>query len=339
MRRKSIFAAALTAGVVAVAALASSAQAAVEIKTTGCWQRNHDYIQAFFKGFIEPLNARNGPVKIKYIGGTEVTPFQKQGQSLKRGLVDMIFCAGAYYGGTMAEARLTGAQNKSLEEIHANGGWQLLQEAWGKGLNAHILAWSFFGGQKFYVYTLFKPKLSTKTGIDLTGVKMRATGLYKAFLKAMGATPIVISPSEVYTGLERGVVEGMAWPWGSISKYGWQKFLKYRIKPAFFGASVLTTINLNKWKSLNKAERDELEAQARAFEKAGDQIIIDKGIKDDEKLKEAGVKDLELQGAVRKAYLRTIYGAKWAENDSFRGKFHVDYDKLKADLYDPSKFE
>jgi TRAP-type transport system periplasmic protein len=332
MLKKYLF----TTATIAAIAIASPVQA-VEIKTTGCWQRNHDYIEGFHKGFVEPLNAKKGAVTIKYLGGPEVTPFQKQGQSLQRGLVDLIICAAAYYGGTMAEARIPGAQNKPIEEIRSNGGWELMQEAWGKGLNSRILAWTHFKGQKFYLYTRFKPKESTKTGVDLSGMKMRATSLYKAFLTAMGATPIVISPSEVYTGLERGVVDGMAWPWGSISTYGWQKFLKYRIKPDFFGASVITAINLDKWKSLSKAERDLIEAQAREYEKIADEVVVAKGMKDDEALKKAGVQDIELTGEAGKAYVRTIYEAKWAENDSYRSKFNVDYDKLKAALYEPVK--
>ena len=88
----------------------------------------------------------------------------------------------------------------------------MMQAAWGKGLNSRILAWGYFGGQKFYIYTLKKPKINPQSGIDLTGVKMRSTGLYNALLKTMGATPITVSPSDVYASLERGVVGGLAWP-------------------------------------------------------------------------------------------------------------------------------
>ncbi len=119
--------------------------------------------------------------------------------------------------------------------LHGWGG-MALPEAWGKGLNAHILAWTHFKGQKFHVYTRFKPKFSEKTGLDLTGFKMRSTGLYNALFKAMGATTVNMNPSDLYTGLERGVVVGMAWPWGSVAKYGWQRFLRYRIEPGFYGA-------------------------------------------------------------------------------------------------------
>jgi TRAP-type C4-dicarboxylate transport system substrate-binding protein len=56
-------------------------------------------------------------------------------------------------------------------------------------------------------------------------MKIRSTGLYNPFLVAMGATTIVMAPGDVYAGLERKVVDGLAWPWGSIAKYGWQRFL------------------------------------------------------------------------------------------------------------------
>lgn len=305
------------------------------IKATACFIRTHDYVQAFHDGFVKPLNKAKTGLKLKYLGGTEVIPRKKQAGAVRRGLVDMIFCPGAYYGGELAAARLPGAHNRSLEEIRANGGWDMMQEAWGKGLNSRILAWTHFKGQKFFVYTRFKPKLSTKTGLDLTGVKMRSTGLYKAFMRAMGATPIVISPGDVYSSLERGLVQGIAWPWGSIRRYGWEKFLKYRIEPSFFGATMLLLINRDKYNSLTKAQRDQLETQARAYEKYADAAIVKTGHVDDEVIMKAGIKAIKLTGKVKEAYIRTIYEAKWAENDS--KKYNVDYKKLKAKLYDPNK--
>ena len=120
---------------------------------------------------------------------------------------------------------------------------------------------------------------------------------------------------------------------GSIGKYGWERFLKYRVKPKFFGASMPLIINLEKWKSLSKEQQDLLTNQAAILEKDGAAVIIKKGKEDDAKLAKAGVKDIELTGAVRKAYLRTIYGAKWAQNDKLKNT--VDYKKLKSLLYTP----
>jgi TRAP-type C4-dicarboxylate transport system substrate-binding protein len=331
MSHKSTLAIVAGAATFAVASIAQAAP--VTLKVTTCLARNHDYTQAFMQTFVEPLNAKKADVRLAYLGGPEVTPFKEQASALKRGLVDMILCPGAYYGGLFGEARIPGAQNVSIEEMRKNGAWDMMEQAWNANANAHILGWVFSEGQIFYTYFLVKPKESTKTGLDLTGLKIRSTGLYNPFLVAMGATTIVMAPGDVYAGLQRGVVDGLAWPWGSVAKYGWQKFLKYRVTPDFFGPSQPLLVNLDKWKSLSKEQQDMLTKQARDFERDGGAIVVKKGKEDDEKLKQAGVEDIDLTGAVRAAYLKTIYDAKWAQNDSL--SYTVDYKKLKSLLYKP----
>ena len=313
-------------------AMASSSAQSSTVKVSTCQQRNHDHVIVFLDEFLKPANKNKIGLELKYIGGPEITPFQKQGGLLKRGLIDLIFCPTPYYGATLPEARLPGVHNKSLEEMRSNGAYDLLEEAWNKGLNAHILAWPAFNVSTFYVYTKFKPKLSKKTGLDLTGVKMRSTGLYKPMLAAMNATPITISPSDVYTGLERGVVDGMAWPKGSVTKYGWEKFLKYKITPNFYGATFFVTINLNKWKSLTQSERDFLTKLSAEYEKKSDAIVGKNLAADEAKLEKAGVETINLTGEYAKAYLRTIYDAKWKINDKY--KYTVDYKKLKSLMYE-----
>ncbi len=337
MIARSFLTAAMAAGALSLAAGSLPAQAKTTLKVSTCLQRTHDYIEAYFDTFFKPLNAKKADISLRYLGGTEVTPRQKQAPALKRGLIDMIVCPAAYYGGLLSEARMPGLQNRSHAELRANGAIDMMQEAWGKGLNAHILAWVHHTGQKFFIYTRFKPKFNTQTGIDLTGVKVRSTGLYNAFFKAMGAITVVISPSDVYASLERGVVQGLAWPWGSIRKYGWQRFLKYRIEPGFFGATLITLVNKKKWNGLSDSQRALLTSQARIYENTSDAIIIKKAHADDAALKEAGFEFLDLKGDIRKAYVKTIYGAKWAENDRVAKtgsvKFIIDYEKLKAKMY------
>lgn len=325
---------AMVAGTVTLAISQPAVAGAVNLKVTTCLARNHDYTQAFLQTFVDPINAKKSDVTLTYLGGPEVTPFKEQAASLKRGLVDIIACPAAYYSGMFAEARLPGAQTVSVDEIRKNGAWDMMEEAWNKNLDAHLLAWVFdHGAQIFYTYFLAEPKQSSKTGLDLNGLKMRSTPLYNPFLMAMGATTVVMAPGDVYAGLQRGVVDGLAWPWGSVAKYGWQRFLKYRVKPGYFSASQPLIINLDKWKGLSKAQQDLLTSQARVYETDGAAIVIQKGKEDDAKLKEAGVQDIELKGDVAKAYLDTIYSAKWAQNDGLH--YTVDYKKLKSLLYPP----
>ena len=222
MIRRSILIPAMAAAAVAWSMPAQSST----LKVSTCQIKTHDHVVVFLNEFLKPAQKNDIGLKLNYIGGPEITPFRKQGGLLKRGLIDLIFCPAPYYGADLPEARLLGAHNKSLAEMRANGATKMLEEAWSKGLNAHILAFPAYDVSTFYMYTIEKPKLSKTTGLDLKGVKMRSTGLYKPLLSAMSATPVAISPGDVYTGLQRGVVDGIAWPKGSVTKYGWEKFLK-----------------------------------------------------------------------------------------------------------------
>jgi len=332
MRAKSVLT--ITAGLTAMAlGLTSHGVIAKTLKVTTCLVKNDSQSEVYLDYFHNKVNAAGGGVKLKYIGGPEVTPRRKQGAALKRGLVDIIFCPGAYYGGMVPEARTLGASNVSPQELRKNGAYDILQKGFAKGLNAKILGWAFWGGTEFHIYTAFTPIKSDKTGIDLSGKKMRSGGLYNAMFKALKAVPVSISPTEVYTALERGVVQGIAYPIGAITKYGWEKFIKYRITPAFYRSSSMVMINLDSFNGLPKSDQDILLRIGLSFENERGKALREKVAEDTIKLKAAGVKDLKLEGAQAKAYLDTIYSVKWKANAKY--KYQVPFEELKAKMYKP----
>ncbi|MFQ5542542.1 MAG: TRAP transporter substrate-binding protein DctP, partial [Candidatus Binatia bacterium] len=314
-------------------ALTPQAEAGSVIKVSSCLVKNHDQVETYFEAFHKPFNQlAKGEAKLNYIGGPEVTPRKKQATALKRGLIDMIFCPAGYYSGIVNAARLLGLSNQSTIQLRANGGYELLQQSWAKNLNSKILAWCCYGVD-FHIYTTYKPKESKTTGLDLTGVKMRSTGLYNQFFKAMHAIPVNISATELYTALQRGVVKGFAWPEGALAKMGVQKYIKYRVYPGFYRSTSMATINLDKWKSLPKPVQEKLVKVGMDFEKKSQTILRKKADIDNEKLFKAGMKKLELKGAVRKAYVDTVYGAKWKDNE--KRKYIVPFETLKAKMFVP----
>ena len=315
-------------------AFAASAQAET-LRVATCFNVKHDQVTAFFATFLKPLQdiSEKTGLKLNYIGGPEITPRQKQASALARGLTDILNCPSAYYQTQVPAARVAGVNNVPPAELRRNGGYALLQEAWAKGINAKILGWGHWEASTFFIYTKFEPKQSKTTGLDLTGVKMRSTGLYNAFLKKMGATPINISPPDVYSALERGVVDGLAWPEGSVAAYGWEKHLKYKIGPNFYHSTTMTVMNLKKFNGLSKAHQDLLMEYGEKFEKESNAVLAKASEVDNAKLEKAGIKTIMLKDDVAKAYLNTIYGAKWAENDT--REYKVDYKALKSKVYRP----
>ena len=319
------------AGAMALLLAAPLAQAKTELKVATGLIRNHDQMEVYFDHFHNPINAdSNAPVTLKYMGGPEVTPSTQVGAALKRGLYDILCSPSSYYAGLVPEARYIAISNRGHKELRVNGAYDLLQQAWTRGLNAKIVAWPYWQGTEFHLYLVDKPPLSKETGISLKGKKMRSVSLYRAFLEALGATPISVTPPEVYTALQRGLVAGIPWPEGAITKYGWQEYIKWRIEPGFWRSSTLVVMNMDKYNSLTRVEKDYLvEAGKKLEDESGSaqRKVIDI---DNAKVFKAGVQRMKLEGEYAKAYLDTIYQATW--EDARTRKLSVPYADFRAKL-------
>ncbi len=67
-------------------------------------------------------------------------------------------------------------------------------------------------------------------------------------INARGGTAITSPPSEVYTMMERGTVDGYGWPTAGIFDWSLEKVTKYRIEPSFYSTGLYTLVNLDVWK-------------------------------------------------------------------------------------------
>ena len=147
-----------------------------------------------------------------------------------------------------------------MAELRRNGGFDYMQKLYAEKMNAHFLARTV-DNNPFHLY-LNKPI----TGPDLSGLKLRITPVYRDFFQAQGATVIQTAPGEVYTALERGVVDGYGWPITGILDLGWHEKTKYRVDPGFYSAEVSILVNKRKW------DEPHAPSSARSCTKAGEEI-------------------------------------------------------------------
>ena len=116
-------------------------------------------------------------------------------------------------------------------------------------------------GVQYYIYSNKKIDKA-----DLTGLKLRVAPIYRDFLQKQNATVVQMAPGEVYTALERGVVDGYAWPMIGIFDLGWQEKTKYRLEPGFYAIELGVVFNLNSWNKLNAQQKAFLQKQAEWLE-------------------------------------------------------------------------
>jgi TRAP-type C4-dicarboxylate transport system substrate-binding protein len=203
-----------------------------------------------FERFIEKVNADGkGVVKINYIGGPRAVPPFEVGNAVRTRVVDIANVTGAFYTNLMPEADGFKLINKPMSEQRKNGTWEYINQLHNQKLNSQYLARQFHN-VPFHIYLTKKIEK-----FDFTGLKIRVTPVYKDVVEALGGTAITTAPGEVYTALERGVVDGYGWPVTGIFDLGWEKVTKFRLEPAFYAVEVNVLVNLDTWKSLNDAQK------------------------------------------------------------------------------------
>jgi TRAP-type C4-dicarboxylate transport system substrate-binding protein len=282
----------------------------ITIKAVTAWPKSVWEVGNFNK-FMDIVKERvaqkyAGQLEIQYAGGPEVIPNQEQVEAARMGVVDMVFTTDGYYVSAVPEIN---ALSVSMLD-----GW----EERAKGVNAFLdkihqekVSCVYMGrlghNLPFTIY-LTKP---VKGLDDLKGLKIRCSPTLVGFLKKIGANPVVIPPPEVYTALERGVVDGFTWPAGLIKDWGWEKVTKCVLQPGVYNGANVLVMNKKKWdeipadlqKLLIEAED---EAARLAKQRALDLIKNEK-----EALQKMGVLYVELPSADAKKLTDAAYSALW----------------------------
>lgn len=281
------------------------------IRAQSALPRTHDLVKSFLNGFVALVDREGkGVVDVQYLGGPEITPASRAASALKRGVIDMLHSPSSYYAGQLPLAGALIAVNQTPAQVRANGGFDIMLREWKEKLNAHILAWPETAAQ-YNIYMKKKPTFGKDGVIDLRGYKMRTTPGYRPILGALGATQVAVKAPEMFTALQRGVVDGIAWPNVALVSMGVAGEIKYRIEPSFYHLSNLVIVNLDKWNALPKQARDMLSKLGLQYEKDSNDNIADLIRQDAATLRKEGAKTITMTGAAAKKYVKIANDSMW----------------------------
>jgi TRAP-type C4-dicarboxylate transport system substrate-binding protein len=254
-------------------------------------------------------DALGDKVKFQAIGGPEVVPTFQQGEAVRSGVVDMYMGAINYYSGQIPAVDAMKLFRLPPWECRERGVFDYLDKLHAKKLNAHYMGQSLPHNVQFHLYTN-KP---VKKVSDFKGRTIRVTAIYRPFVASMGAAPTIISPSETYTALQRGTVDGVGWPSIGIRDLKWSEVLKYRIDPGFYGLDGGVVINLDKWNSLPKDVQDTMQRVVEEYERWTWNRWESEVAKEPAMLKKAGLEVIKLPPEEAKKYVAQAYKAGWDE--------------------------
>ena len=287
-----------------IAAASPAAAQEVTLRAVSAFAEGTEFSRNFER-FVEKVNADGkGLIKINYIGGPRAVPPFEVGNAVRTRVVDMANVTGAFYTNLMPEADGFKLNGKPMSEQRKNGTWDYMNQLHNQKLGSQYLARQFHN-VPFHIY--LNKKIDK---IDFSGLKIRVTPVYRDIVEALGGTPITTAPGEVYTALERGVVDGYGWPITGIFDLGWDKVTKFRMEPPFYSVEVNVLVNLDTWKGLNDAQRKLLNDAALWLEDLDREK--DAAIKAErERQAAAGIQALDFGPAASKAFLDRAYEVAW----------------------------
>lgn len=256
---KRLFCAALAVAAVA----ATSGVQAKSLTLLSSWDNNYNAVPVFVDKFIEKVKAKtNGELTIQVRGPETVPPFE-QLQPVSSGLFDMLFTHGAYHLGETSMAFGMDAVKDDPSARRASGLYELIDKHYNER-NLKLLG--VFSNASGYHILLKQP-----IGPDgaLQGRKIRASSTYHEMIQALKGAVVTLPTSEIFSSLERGVVDGAAWPVFGAMEYRWFEVADYMTRPTFGVTNQTLFINLDSWGKLTADQQNALAEAAKEVEIEG----------------------------------------------------------------------
>ncbi|TMM51809.1 TRAP transporter substrate-binding protein DctP [Sulfitobacter sabulilitoris] len=298
------------------------------------------YTQSFLE-FVDKVNAAGeGVVQIEVRGGPEAIGMFQQPDAVRDGIVDMVYTPGSFYAGTVPEKDAMVASNLTAVDTRANGGTDLMNAIHQEKMGVYYLGW-FDSGVSYNLWTRDEPTFDADGNLDVQGLKLRGNAVYNAFFtNYLGAQVIDLPTGDVYSALQRGVVDATGWTQIGLIDLKWNEFLNYRIEPNFFSTDLGVIVNLEKWNSLSDEARQILQDVAIQHEADSVAALAEKREADFAALAEGGMKVVSLEGEAKANYLAAARDKTWERMRGLMAESpqgDANYDALIKLYYDPAK--
>jgi TRAP-type C4-dicarboxylate transport system substrate-binding protein len=287
----------------------STALAEMELKGVSFVPRDHA-IAAMCHVWLDRVNAEmKGVVKFNWIGGPEVIPPFDQAEALRKGVVQFGFLPSAYYLGLLPDADMISISKYDYKKEREKGGLFDYYVERHKTINMMLLGtWCY---DSFYL-RVNKP---VKELSDLKGIKMRTAAKYDKMMLKLGIVPVTVQFGEVYTALQRGVVEGFGWSGLGPREWGWLEYCKYLIDIPFYPRqNTLILMNLDIWNKLSKKDQDKIMDITKKFE-PDMKAYFEKKLENEFNVEypKIGVVKVKFSPEDRKKFLDTSVDALWED--------------------------
>ncbi len=253
-------------GAPGVAAVASTEVFKWKMVTT--WPANFPIFQEGAVKFADDVRTMsNGRLDIQVYAGGELVPALQVFDALSQGIVEMGHGSPYYWAGVVPAAQFFstvpfGMTAKGMNAwLYNGGGLELWREIYAP---FNVLPFPM-GNTGLQMGGWFNKKIESID--DIKGLRMRIPGLGGKVFKKAGGNPVLMSGAEIYTALERGMLDATEWvaPFHDM-RLGLDRAASYYYYPGWHepGTVFELMVNKDKWALLGDDLKKIVEVTAAA---------------------------------------------------------------------------
>jgi TRAP-type C4-dicarboxylate transport system substrate-binding protein len=293
---------------VAMAVIAGSASAATTLRIQTHYAADHPSgkLAAQFAEDVEVMS--NGSLDVEMFYSSSVVATLETFDAAVNGILDCDMTGGAYQTGKNSAFQFVGdimggydTPYQQLSWLYYGGGYEAAQQLYNKE-GMQLIGWWIYGQESM---SSSRPLAGPE---DLKNWKFRSPpGLETEIFTAMGASPIVMDFTEIFTALETGIIDGAdASGLANNVGLGIYDIVKHATYPGFHSMpSDHLACNKMVWDSLTEGER-------RIIDTAMQKVSLQTALSNDKKNAEAAAM-LKTQGV-------TLYDWSAEDRAAFRAR-------------------
>lgn len=188
------------------------------------------------------------------ITGPESVPAFEQITPTSVGVFDIIYTYPAYH--SKALTVVTNAMEPDMPALRSSGVFDMIDTYFQAEHNLKLLANVAVGSAGYHCY--LSDDISAEG--DWEGRKLRGVSTYVPVIEALGGVAVNTPMSEVYAGIERGVVDGACAPQSVYRATRHYEVAPVRIEPTFGQLVSYIAMNLDTWNGLSDEQKAAVEA-------------------------------------------------------------------------------
>ena len=254
MKSKKVFTILIALAIVAVFMVTPAfAQKTIKWKAQSFWGAPELSHKTFVDFCTRVKALTNGRLEITPYSAGIIVPTFEALDALQNNVIQCMHMWPGYFSGKepalAAISDMVAAYSHPWQKdawMYYKGGWEMLNEMY-RPYNGYTVGWMFWG---------IESMVSTKPirrMEDFKGLKMRVPqGMTAMLMQKLGASVVVLPGGEVYSALDKGVINTSDWASPSMNqRMGFYQVAKYTNYPGFHSMPLGSfTVNINEWNKL-----------------------------------------------------------------------------------------